>query len=52
LIDPEALQSSLPTLTDIRAKYLKGVTDDRVVVLDVKKIMSDPEIIINEEVDI
>ncbi len=52
LIDPETLQSSLPTLTDIRAKYLKGVTDDRVVVLDVKKILSDPEIIIHEEVDI
>jgi len=44
------IQSSLPTLKDIRVEYLKGVTGDRVVILDVIKIMSDKKIIVHEEV--
>lgn len=44
------IQTSLPTLTGVREEYLKGVLDDRVVVLDVVKILSDPKIIIHEEV--
>jgi len=43
------LQPSLPTLTGIRAQYLRGVTADRVVVLDVLKILADPKVVINEE---
>jgi purine-binding chemotaxis protein CheW len=46
----EALQSALPTLTGIRAEYLLGVTSERVVILDVAKIVSDQRIIVNEEV--
>ena len=45
------LQSSLPTLTDIRADYLKGVTADRLAVLNVTHILSDPRQIVNEEVE-
>jgi purine-binding chemotaxis protein CheW len=44
------IQPSLPTLTDIRAEYLRGVTNERLVVLDVEKIISDKKIIIYEEV--
>ena len=44
------IQPSLPTLTDIRVEYLKGVTEERVVILDVTKIMSDKKIIVHEEV--
>ena len=44
------IQPSLPTLKDIRVEYLKGVTGDRVVILDVIKIMSDKKIIVHEEV--
>ena len=47
----ETVQPSLPTLTGIRAKYLKGVTDDAVVVLDIAKILTDPKLIVEEEVD-
>jgi purine-binding chemotaxis protein CheW len=47
----EALQSSLPTLTDIRADYLKGVTADRLAVLDVARILSDRSQIVEEEVE-
>jgi purine-binding chemotaxis protein CheW len=46
-----ALQPSLPTLTGVREEYLKGVTADRLVVLDVAKILADPKIIVNENVE-
>lgn len=44
------IQASLPTLTDIRAEYLKGVTAERLVILDAAKILSDKNIIVHEEV--
>lgn len=44
------VQPTLPTLTDIRAEYMKGVTGDQLIVLDVEKIFSDERIIVNEEV--
>lgn len=46
----DRLQPSLPTLTGIRAEYLKGVTDERLVVLDLDRLLSDPKIIVHEEV--
>jgi purine-binding chemotaxis protein CheW len=49
---PQALcQPSLPTLTGIRAKYLKGVTDQHVVILDVPSILNDPKTVVQEEVE-
>lgn len=45
------LQPSLPTLTGIREKYLMGVTEQRLVVLDAAKILADPKIIVQEEVE-
>ena len=47
----DSLQASLPTLTGIRIDYLKGVTADRVVVLDLDRILADPRIIVHEEVE-
>jgi purine-binding chemotaxis protein CheW len=44
------IQSSLPTLTDIRSKYLKGVTKEGIVVLDVEKLLSDSKLIVDSEV--
>jgi len=44
------VQATLPTLTDIRAEYMKGVTSDQLIILDVEKIFSDEKIIVNEEV--
>jgi len=40
------IQTSLPTLTGIRAAYLKGVTGDRVVILDGEKLLSDGKMVI------
>jgi purine-binding chemotaxis protein CheW len=47
----EELQPALPTLTGIRADYLKGITKDPMVVLDVEKILSDERILVNEAVN-
>jgi purine-binding chemotaxis protein CheW len=44
------IQPTLPTLTDIRAEYIKGVTGDQLILLDVEKIFSDKRIIVTEEV--
>jgi purine-binding chemotaxis protein CheW len=44
------LQMTLPTLTDIREKYLKGVTQDQMVVLDAAKLLIDKDMIVHEEV--
>ena len=50
-IPTDSLQPSLPTLIGIRSEYLKGVTAERLVVLDVARILADPKIIVHEEVD-
>jgi purine-binding chemotaxis protein CheW len=44
------LQASLPTLTGIREEYLLGITEDRTVVLDAGRILSDEKIVVNEAV--
>lgn len=46
-----SIQPSLPTLTGIRAEYLKGVTADRLVILNAAAILSDPRIVVHEEAD-
>jgi purine-binding chemotaxis protein CheW len=48
----DSLQPSLPTLTGIRADYLKGIGEEGLVVLDIDRILSDPKIIVHEEVEI
>ena len=45
------IQPSLPTLTGIRAEYLRGVTKERLVILDARKLLSDPKIMVDEEVE-
>lgn len=44
------LETTLPTLTDIRERYLRGVTRDQMAVLDAAKLLSDKNIIVHEEV--
>ena len=46
----DALQPSLPTLTGIRADFLKGITLQRLVVLDGGKLLSDRSIVVDQEV--
>lgn len=45
------LYPALPTLTGIREQYLRGITKDSLVVLDVEKILSDKKILVDEAMD-
>lgn len=40
------IQPSLPTLGGIQAEYLKGVTEDGIVVLDAEKVLADEKIVV------
>ncbi|MBI3995192.1 MAG: purine-binding chemotaxis protein CheW [Nitrospirae bacterium] len=50
-IPVDELQPSLPTLTGIREEYLKGVTPERVVILDAEKLLSDPRMIVCQDAE-
>ena len=52
LIPPNQIQPTLPTLTGIRAQYLKGVTNEGLVILDVKKIVTDDRIVVYDEIEV
>ncbi|MGA2026500.1 MAG: chemotaxis protein CheW [Syntrophobacteraceae bacterium] len=43
------IEPPLPTLTGIREEYLRGVTGERTVILDARKLLADKEIIVHEE---
>lgn len=45
------IQPSLPTLTGVREAYLKGVTAERIVILDAEKLLADGKVIVQEQVD-
>lgn len=45
------IQPPLPTLTGIREEYLKGVTAERIVILDAEKLLSHPAILVHEEME-
>jgi len=45
------LQASLPTLTGIREEFLTGVTADRLVLLDMGKILANGRLVVHEEVE-
>jgi purine-binding chemotaxis protein CheW len=49
-ISVSSLQASLPTLTDVRARYLKGVTAEGLVLLDAGKLLADRNLVIDEAV--
>lgn len=45
-----SLQTSLSTLSNIQNEYLMGVTKERLIVLDIEKILSDKKIIVHDEI--
>ena len=47
----EQLQPSLPTLTGVRAEYLRGVTAERLIVLDADRILADEGLVVDERVE-
>ena len=42
------VQQSLPGFTGIRTQYLKGVTKERMIILDAGKLLSDKNIVVRE----
>jgi purine-binding chemotaxis protein CheW len=44
------MQPPLPTLAGVRADYLKGVTVERLAVLDARKLLEDETIVVAQEV--
>jgi purine-binding chemotaxis protein CheW len=46
------IQPPPPTLTGIRAEYLKGIAKNRLIVLDAAKLLADEKIVINQELEI
>ena len=50
-IDLETLQSAPSTVSGIGAQYLRGVTAERVVVLDAAKLLHDDQIIVNQSAE-
>jgi len=51
VIPKKNIHPPLPTLTGIRAKYLHGITEEGLVLLDVLKILSDSEIIVHDDIE-
>jgi purine-binding chemotaxis protein CheW len=43
-------QPAPPTLTPRRAAYVRGVTPDGLAVLDVARLLADPEIVVHQEI--
>jgi purine-binding chemotaxis protein CheW len=43
------IQPSLPTLIGVRDKYLRGVTRDAVIILDIQKLLADENLIVQAE---
>jgi purine-binding chemotaxis protein CheW len=48
----EEVQAPLPTLTRIHTEYLRGVTQEPIVVLDAAKILSSRNLRVHEEIEI
>jgi purine-binding chemotaxis protein CheW len=49
-IGVDELQPALPTMTGIREDYLKGVTGERLIVLDASRLLASPAVVVNEAV--
>lgn len=45
------IQPSLPTLTGARQDFLKGVTPERIILIDAEKLLTSQQIIVNETVE-
>ena len=44
------IQPPLPTLTGIRAEYLRGVTKESLIIFDIETFLTDKKIIVHEEI--
>ena len=47
----EEMHPPLPTMTGVRAQYLRGITGDRLAILDIENILGDRRIIVEKQTD-
>ena len=47
-----SIQPPLSAMKGIRADFIKGVTSEPLVIIDIHKILSEPTLIVNEEVEV
>nr|WP_320114209.1 chemotaxis protein CheW [uncultured Desulfuromonas sp.] len=47
-LEEHRLQTGLPTLTGVRERYLKGVSPDQTIVLDVARMLSDERLVVDQ----
>jgi len=45
------IEAALPTLTGIRAEYLKGVTKERLVIIDAERLLTDKGITVEQDIE-
>jgi len=45
------IHESLPALSEVNSPYIRGVTEDRLILLDMEKMLSDPNIVVCQEVE-
>lgn len=50
-IEQSMIQPSLATLAGKRARFVRGITTDRVTILDVEKMLKDKDLLVTEQVD-
>jgi purine-binding chemotaxis protein CheW len=50
-VAPDALTPVLPTLSRIAAEYVKGVSEERLIVLELERLLADPRIVVHDEVE-
>lgn len=48
-IEQTSIHPSLPSLAGKRARFIHGITTDRVTILDVEKMLQDKELMVNEQ---
>jgi purine-binding chemotaxis protein CheW len=46
----DSLQPSLPTLNEVRAAYLRGITPDGTVVLSAARLLADPQLVVSQNI--
>lgn len=46
----DSLQKKIATVTEVPDNFIIGLTDERIIILDIKELLEEEKIIINEEV--
>ena len=48
----DEIQPPISTIKGVKADFLKGVTPEPLIIIDIEKVLEDPKLIVNEEVEI